>query len=233
MLKKALPLEVDSLEERQFTGYGSVFGNTDLGDDIVVKGAFKNTLLDKKRSGKLPPMLWSHDPTKVAGKWLSMEEDSRGLLVKGELADTPLCNEIHTLLKMDAVSGMSIGFVIQDHDYDRQGNRLIKEVDLWELSVCAIPMNPLAQVANVKTQTSALGEFVPTPRELERILRDVGCSKAVAKRMIHKLFSDEVEAGEMPVESRRDADEAAALKGIQERIDRALADMILAKFNAR
>lgn len=220
MLKKALPLEVDSLEERQFTGYGSIFGNADLGDDIVVKGAFKNTLIEKKRAGKYPPMLWSHDPTRVAGKWLSMEEDSRGLLVKGELADTPLGNEIHTLLKMDAVSGMSIGFVIRDQDYDRQGNRLIKEVDLWELSICAIPMNPLAQVANVKTQTSALGEYVPTPRELERILRDVGFSKSISKRLIHKVY--ELEDGGTPEAS----DEDRALKAAQEILDSLMADRL-------
>lgn len=232
MQKKALPLEVESLEERQFSGYGSIFGNKDLGDDIVVKGAFKRTLLQKKQEGRLPVMLWSHDPTRVAGKWLEMREDDRGLWVRGELAKTPLGDEVHELMKMDAVSGMSIGFVIMDHDYDKSGNRLIKEVDLWELSVCAMPMNPMARVQNVKTQTSAAGEFVPTPREFERILRDVGCSKAVAKRIIHKLFSDEVEAGETPVEARCDADEVElAAKRLRDIADQALADSILSRFN--
>lgn len=232
MLKKALPLEVE-LEDRQFSGHGSVFNNVDLGDDIIVPGAFKASLAERKKSGVMPSMFWSHDPTKVAGKWIEMKEDSRGLWVKGELAPTPLGNEVHELMKMEAVSGLSIGFQIRDQDYDKAGNRIIKAVDLWEVSVCAIPMNPMARVHHVKTQTSERGEYVPTPREFERILRDVGCSKAVAKRMIHKLFSDEVEAGEMPVEVRCDADEVEAVKRIKEQIDGAVADIIMSKFKIR
>jgi len=230
MQKKALPLEIKDLNDREFEGHGSVFGNRDLGDDIVIPGAFKKSLAEKKQTGIMPSMFWMHEPGKVIGKWTKLTEDSRGLYVRGELAPTPLGDEVRTLMKMEAVSGLSIGFQIRDHDYDKDGNRLIKEVDLWEVSVVSLPMNPMARVTHVKTQTSDLGEYVPTPREFERILRDVGCSKAVAKRMIPKLYSDEVEAGEMPVEARCDADEVEAMKRIQEAIDGALADIILSKF---
>ena len=234
MQKKALPLEIKDLNDREFEGHGSVFGNKDLGDDIVVPGAFKRSLIEKKQSGIMPGMFWMHDPGKVIGKWTEMKEDSRGLWVRGTLAKTPLGDEVRELMRMDAVSGMSIGFQIREHDYDKEGNRLIKEIDLWEVSVVSLPMNPLARVTNVKTQTSDSGEYVPTPREFERILRDVGCSKAVAKRIIHKLFSDEVEAGETPVEARRDADEVdMAAKRLEEIADRALADAILSKFNLK
>lgn len=232
MQKMALPLEVKSLEERQFTGYGSVFGNVDLGDDVVVKGAFRRTLAERKKSGQMPVMLWSHDPTRVAGKWLDMREDDRGLLVRGELAPTPLGDEIHALMKMDAVSGMSIGFVIKEQDYDKEGVRLIKEVDLWELSVCAMPMNPLARVQNVKTQTSASGEWVPTPKEFERILRDAGCSRSVAKQLIHLWL----EAKEMPVERTvaplRDAGEPDVASALTQIADRIMAEAIRKKFGA-
>jgi len=224
MQKLALPLEVKSLQERQFSGYGSVFGNVDLGDDVVVAGAFKRTLAERKASGQLPVMLWSHDPTKVAGKWLDMKEDSRGLHVRGELAPTPLGDEIHTLMKMEAVSGMSIGFVIKDQEFTKDGLRMIKEVDLWELSVCAMPMNPLARVANVKTQTSAFGEYVPTPKEFERILRDAGCSRKTAKELIHLWMSSREVSVEMPETPQREA-------GTDEAKDAAarIADMIMAE----
>ena len=229
MQKIALPLEVKSLDERQFTGHGSVFGNVDLGDDIVVPGAFKKSLSEKQKSGVMPGLFWMHDPGKVAGKWVEMKEDSRGLWVRGELAPTPLGDEIHTLMKMEAVSGLSIGFQIRDHDYDKDGNRLIKEVDLWEVSVVSLPMNPLARVTHVKTRTSELGEYVPTPREFERILRDVGCSKSVAKRLIHKLFDDE-EAGETPVAALCDAEVDEAEARAKAIADRILAEAIRAKF---
>jgi hypothetical protein len=170
-------------------------------------------------------MFWMHDPARVPGKWTDMREDDDGLHVKGVLADTPLGNEIHTLLKMDAVRGLSIGYTTGKVAYDKSGSRLIKEADLWEVSVVSLPMNPLAQVQHVKSQLSAAGEYVPTVREFERILRDVGCSKSVARRLI-SLMRDE-EGGETLPEPEEDA--AKALQAIADKI---MADTIRQRFAA-
>jgi len=186
-----IPLEIKGLNQREFDGHGSIFGNVDLGGDIVIPGAFKRSLAQHKENGGMPAMFWMHDPAKVPGKWLDMGEDSRGLSVKGVLAPTPLGDEVHTLLKMDAVSGMSIGYRTLDHDYDRDGNRLIKEAELWEVSVVSLPMNPLARVVHVKSQLSERGEYVPSLREFESILRDVGCTQNVAKRIIAKVYDSQ------------------------------------------
>lgn len=218
MQKLTIPLEIKSLEAREFAGYGSVFGNTDLGGDIILPGAFKRSLAEKRRVGQLPAMFWMHNPASVPGKWVDMSEDKHGLAVKGELAETPLGDEIRTLLKMEAVRGLSIGFVTKDQDYDNDGNRLIKEVDLWEVSVVSLPMNPLAQVVHAKSRLSAAGEYVPTAREFERHLRDVGCSQRVAKTMISRLFEDGM-SEEEPADDQIEAEKAA----------RALADKILAE----
>lgn len=185
-----IPLEIKSLSDREFEGHGSVFKNIDLGGDIVLPGAFKRSLKEHRDAGSLPQMFWAHDPTRVPGKWVSMHEDKVGLAVKGVLADTDLGNEIHTLLKMEAVRGLSIGYVTRDMDFDKDGNRLIKEADLWEVSVVSLPMNPLAQVAHVKSRLSAAGERVPTIREFERLLRDAGCSQKIAKIICSKVFDD-------------------------------------------
>lgn len=191
MQKLKVPLEIKSLNNREFSGYGSVFGNVDLGGDVIIKGAFRRTISQKKKDGQLPQMFWAHDPSRVPGKWLDMSEDNTGLMVKGVLAPTPLGDEIHELLKMEAVRGLSIGFVTKEQEFEEDGTRLIKEVDLWEVSVVSLPMNPLAQVAHVKSQLSATGEYVPTTREFERILREVGCSKAISRRLVHKLMEDD------------------------------------------
>ena len=42
----------------RISGYGSVFGNIDLGGDIVMPGAFKNSLQQNPNV----KMLWGHDP---------------------------------------------------------------------------------------------------------------------------------------------------------------------------
>jgi len=186
-----IPLQIKKLTDREFEGHGSTFGNEDLGGDIVMPGAFKRSLAQHRKSGKWPQMFWMHRSDKVPGKWLSMKEDKEGLKVKGTLAETPLGDEIRTLLQMDAVRGLSIGYRTIDSDFDDDGRRLLKEIELWEVSVVSLPMNPLAQVAHAKSQLSATGEYVPTSREFERILRDVGCSQMVAKRILSKIFEDE------------------------------------------
>ena len=98
-----IPLEIKSLTKGEFDGHGSIFGNEDLGGDIVLPGAFSRSLNQHRKNNSMPQMFWMHDPGRVPGKWVDMSEDDDGLKVKGILADTPLGNEIHTLLKMDAV----------------------------------------------------------------------------------------------------------------------------------
>ena len=182
-------LEVKEIDSRMFAGHGSVFGNVDLGGDVVMPGAFKKSLARQK--GGLPPMFWMHNPDQVPGVWKEMREDDRGLYVEGELVDTQLGNEMRTLLQKKAVRGMSIGYQAADIGFDTDGNRLLKEVDLWEVSIVSMAMNPLAQVTSAKSRLSAIGEYIPTEREFERLLRDVGCSKATAKRVVATLDFDE------------------------------------------
>ncbi len=84
-------------------------------------------------------------------------------------------------------------------------------------------MNPLAQVTHAKSRLSASGEYVPTPREFERILRDVGCSKTVAKRVCGKVFETELCGGTLPELGRRDDgndEEAEMLKGLNGLLDK-------------
>ena len=180
--------EVKALENGEFEGLGSTFGNIDLGGDIVVPGAFKRSLAQHRKDGTMPGMFWMHDPSQVPGVWQEMQEDDEGLRVKGELAPTQLGTETRTLLQMKAVRGLSIGFVANDVGFDDDGNRLLKEIDLWEVSVVSLAMNPLARVEAAKARLSESGEYVPTEREFERDLRRVGYSKAVARKLCARLF---------------------------------------------
>lgn len=199
---KNMAFELKALKDRQFEGYGSVFGNVDYGGDVVIEGAFAKTLADHEERGVLPQMFWMHQMDKVPGKWLEMEEDTKGLYVKGEFVPTPLGDEIHVLVQQKAVRGLSIGFVTTDRGYDKEGNRLIKEVDLWEVSPVSLAMNPLASVTSAKSRLSRDFEYVPEAhefkRQLEQHLRDVGCSKTVARTLVAKMFDGK--SGEMPEE---------------------------------
>ena len=90
----AVPLELKSLKTRQIEGHGSVFGNVDLGGDVVLPGAFKSSLAEHGANGSLPAMFWMHKADSVAGRWDAMSEDDTGLSVKGTLAKTQLGDEI-------------------------------------------------------------------------------------------------------------------------------------------
>ena len=80
----AVPLDLKAVaEDGEFEGYLSTFGNVDRGMDMVMPGAFRRTLKERKLSSI--KLLRDHDTRKVIGKWLSMDEDDRGLKVRGKL----------------------------------------------------------------------------------------------------------------------------------------------------
>ena len=179
-----------------FEGYGSVFSIEDLGGDVVVPGAFAETLAKQKSAGRMPAMLWQHRQAEPVGVWTAMDEDSVGLKVRGQLAlKTARGAEAYELMKMGAISGMSIGYRSRDDSFDRvTGVRSLKKLDLHELSLVTIPMNDASRVSAVKTI-----EELDSLSDIERHLRDVcGMSKTEALAMVSRVKS---------VISRRDSGE--------------------------
>lgn len=170
-----------------FEGYGSVFSITDRGGDIVAPGAFADTLAAAKAAGRMPAMLWQHRQAEPIGVYTSMEEDSIGLKVSGKLAlKTARGAEAYELMKMGAITGLSIGYKVRDDSWDRvTGVRTIKKADLFELSLVTFPMNDASRVSAVKTieELDSLSEF-------ERHLRDVcGMSKSEATALVSRMKS--------------------------------------------
>ncbi len=184
---------VKTLGEREFTGHGATFGNTDLGGDVVVKGAFTKSLSAHRANGTWPVMCYAHDPAKVPGRWLDIREDAHGLAVHGVLADTPLGNEVRELLKIEAISGLSIGFRTKQADFDRDGNRRLIELDLAEISIVSMPMNTRAQVSAVKR--GDLAHAIGSVRDYETFVRGAfGLSRNGAKRLAGKTWPAFAEA---------------------------------------
>ena len=199
----SVSLELKSIGPRHFEGYGSIYGNVDLGGDIVVPGAFNKSLGEHKSQGTMPLMFWMHDPAQVPGVWSEMSEDGTGLYVKGEILDTALGRDVRTLLEKKAVRGLSIGYRPVETDWDRKGNRLLKTLDLNEVSIVSMAMNPLARIEAMKARLSAQGEYVPTEREVEQRLRAAGFSKSVCRHMTARLF--DTATGGMPDSPRWEA----------------------------
>jgi len=168
-------------EAGSFAGYGSVFGNVDQGGDIVAPGAF----LEFLAKGRMPSMLFGHQSRELpVGKYQTVKEDTVGLWVEGALAtDTQRGGDLHKLMKMKAITGMSIGYVTRDDSYDRvTGIRTLKKVDLPEVSLVNFPMNDAARVASVKSA----GGF--SERDFERLMQDAGLSRKEARVVLDKGF---------------------------------------------
>ena len=173
MKKMVVPFEVKSITEDEdyyiFEGYASTFGNRDYGDDIVIAGAFLETiaeLMAVKRIGKLPA-LWQHDTEVPVGSYTEFREDGHGLFVKGRLpkADTFVSGRVVPQMKAESVTCMSIGYSTLDYVIEG-GVRLLKKLKLWEISLVTTPMNPLAHITGLKSN-SAFQDLPMAPRDRE------------------------------------------------------------------
>jgi uncharacterized protein len=129
-------------------GYASLFGVRDQGGDVVQKGAYAASLKALAASGRRVKMLWQHDPAQPIGVWEDVREDATGLWVKGRiLADVERGREAAALLAAGAIDGLSIGYRTLRAERDGKGQRLLAELELWEVSLVTFPMLPEARVA--------------------------------------------------------------------------------------
>lgn len=152
MANLEVPFELKSVDDAgNFEGYAAVFNNVDLGDDVILPGAF--TRVKTTRSGKLKLALY-HDLTRLVGL-ADYTQDDHGLLVKGKInLAVSYARDAYELMKAEVLDSMSIGFNTIKADFeDRAGRRvrIIKEAELWEASFVPFGMNPEAHVFSVKS----------------------------------------------------------------------------------
>lgn len=128
-------------------GYASLFGACDQGGDIVQKGAYGESLSRLIAEGRRVKMLWQHDPAQPIGIWDEVREDARGLFVKGRLLDSvEKGREAAALIAAGAIDGLSIGYRTRRAVKNDKGQRLLTELELWEVSLVTFPMLPSARV---------------------------------------------------------------------------------------
>ncbi|PSL20573.1 HK97 family phage prohead protease [Shimia abyssi] len=135
-------------------GYASLFGQVDQGGDVVQKGAYAASLKALAAAGRQVKMLWQHDPAQPIGIWDEAHEDETGLWVKGRLLDdVAKGREAASLIEAGAIDGLSIGYRTVKATKTDRGQRLLTELELWEVSLVTFPMLPSARVA-AKGETS-------------------------------------------------------------------------------
>lgn len=111
-------------------GYASLFGVEDRVGDKVRAGAFAAALRQRP-----VPMLLQHKAGALAGHWVRMVEDGRGLFVRG-LVDRPTAKS----MVRGGLNGLSIGFQPQVWTERPGGGRVLVKIDLMEVSLVTEPM---------------------------------------------------------------------------------------------
>jgi HK97 family phage prohead protease len=180
-----------------FEGYGAVFGNIDSHDDVIEPGAFADYLNDVKLGKQdWPAMMLQHGGMQLTvedmmpvGAYTLIEEDSKGLKLAGDLADTARGIDTYKLMKMQprpAIKGLSIGYITRKSEPGmREGKRvrLLKRIDVIEISPVTFPANRLALVDSVKNI-----DDLSTLSEIEDYLREAAnLSRSQAKGLIARI----------------------------------------------
>src|SRR5581483_5564095 len=157
----------------------SLFGEIDQARDMVMRGAFADTLT--RRGVRRIPMLFQHNPSEPVGIWLELREDHRGLFARGRLIpEVARGREILSLLRAGAVDGLSIGFRAAKARIDPKTRvRSLLAVDLWEISIVTFPLLAGARVTAVK-EASSPPPFSPARARAERAWGRVAGAAAAA-----------------------------------------------------
>ena len=164
MLTFGAPLKVADLkavgDQYRVSGYVSTYRTVDLGNDVVMPGAFDKSLSD----GHKIRFLAHHRPDQVLGVPDSLKSDKKGLFGQFRISRTQLGEETYQLLKDGALDSFSIGYIPRDYDYAESGDvRQLKDVELIECSVVSMPVNPDAVVTAVKEWAEHFGTPAAPP----------------------------------------------------------------------
>lgn len=165
----------DSGEPGSFTGYASVFNNVDSYGDVMVKGAFADSIAERG----LPLVSWEHawEALGPIGELTAAKEDDHGLKVEGKLyVDDPLVGRIHRSMKAGGVKDMSFAFMVKDadpideknkKDFPAGATRAVKAVEWLETGIVVKGANAEAGLVSVRS----VGDDEAFEKRLEEVLQ--------------------------------------------------------------
>ena len=153
------------LAEGEFIALVSAFGNVDSYGDVVMPGAFADTIAAHEASGDPIPVVWAHqwaDPFSHIGHVLKAWETEDGLLVHAalDLEDNPTARQVHRLLRSKRIRQFSFAFDVQEAGWGIRKNADGQDVDVYELrrldlnevGPCLLGVNRETELRDVKGQ---------------------------------------------------------------------------------
>lgn len=190
----------DPAAQGQFTALVAVFGNEDSVGDVVMPGAFTQTLADWKASGNPIPVIWSHDwadPFSNIGAVTDAEETDKGLQVTGQLdMDNPKAEQVYRLLKNGRVTQFSFAYDIESGALveDEDGIHYeLRQLKLYEVGPCLVGANQETELLAVKA---------------DQIVAGVKEGRVLAAKHVSKLKDAHAAIGEVIVAAEKAEEEA-------------------------
>jgi HK97 family phage prohead protease len=164
----------DGIAEGEFKALVSVFGNKDSYGDIVVPGAFKDTLAAWDAKGDPIPVYWSHqmrDPDYCIGEVITAAETADGLEIHGRLdiaSTTSKAPQVYELMKSRRVTQFSFSYDVIDGAWVEQKQAdgstdywyELRAVDLFEAGPTPIGANRATELLAVKTASERASRVV-------------------------------------------------------------------------
>ena len=210
------PLEIKKFDEDEdgknytFEGYAAVFNNKDYGDDIVIKGAFVDSLATPHKV----KILWHHDKSIPVGVPTSIYEDDNGLFVKGIMPKDDIFVKERVMPQMRIGSlELSFGYKILDKEFDDNGTRIIKKAFVFEISLVSIGMNNKAQIIKYKSfEMNDLKEL--NERDMEEMFKNGFKASTKVSKMLVSLIKAEAQR-DVDAPNERDAQMIQDMKNIK------------------
>ena len=179
MKKLYKTFKIKSDDSGKISGYFATYDRIpDSYGDVIAKGAFTETIQNRKESGHPFPLCWGHDLNQIIGAVYpeDIEETEKGPLMTASFFNSPLAQEKREIVKAGVVYQFSFAYDVLDSgevtlDDGTKANEL-RKLDLFEVSIVPIPANPRAEVTDIKaTVAEAVVKIVP---ELdEEAMKDV------------------------------------------------------------
>lgn len=133
-----------------FSGYFSTI-DKDRGNDITLPTAFTDTMPKYMEN---PVLLLNHSVDNVIGQVLEYKIEDNGVWIKAGIHGlTQLGRDIAALVKAGILKTMSFAYDVLEADWGKNGEpNILKKLELYEISIVTIPMNPQALILEAESK---------------------------------------------------------------------------------
>lgn len=232
LFTKELPKGDEDITSITIEGYAST-NDSDRHGDVVASYVWEKGLENYLKN---PVILAYHKHTEPIGRMVEHKVDQKGLWIKARISAA--AEEVFNLVKDGVLTAFSIGFRIIDAEYNQATDLfVIKELELHEISVVAVPANQntlfslsksfesddecksfkmqFAPAQNTKAATAESNsnkeEWNMDPKELEKMLA-AATEKAAKDAAAAVLAAQEKAAAEAAAKAKAEAEFEAKVK---------------------